>query len=540
MTWFTGLSIRYKILLVVFIAMSGYAVNLAFNFSVTNSNAARLQDVRDVYFPVLERIDANQVRLDKIKETLNAAASSGEMDILRSADQLAEELRKAFTEVAELDASTQGGITTQTKQFEAYYSVARDITRQMIDGSLQAEQIGARVGTMTTELKAFSDTLKSFRWASYQRFTETIDAAKDAADQALKLGLVISLVVMVIVGIIGLLVSLMITRSISDVAASLEEIASGESDLTKRLPNRSRDELGQLVNSFNSFMTKLQDIIANVANSTTQLSAAAEEIATISEDSNHRVHQQHRETEQVATSMNEMTATVQEVARSATQASEAALNASNEAGKGHQVVEQTIKSINALATEVETAAGVIHCLESDSSKIGMVLDVIRGISEQTNLLALNAAIEAARAGEQGRGFAVVADEVRTLASRTRQSTLEIQTMIESLQTGAVEAVKVMEQGRNQAHSSVDQASKAGESLRMITHAVETINGMNDQIASAAEEQSVVAEEINRNITTISQLGDQTASAATQISTASSHLAALANQLQMLVGKFKIQ
>lgn len=540
MNWFKSLSIRYKILFIVFLAMAGFIVNLAFNYSMTKSNALRLDEVRDIYFPVLERIDANLVRLDKIKETLNAAASSAELDMLEMTDQLAQQMHTSFAETVKLDLTTEGGITQLEKQFSDYYRIARDLTAHMINGTLSHEKIGVDISAMSASLKTLEEALKGFRWASYQRFTDTIDAAEKAAELALHRGLAISLAVMVIVGIIGLLVSLTITRRIADVAVRLQEIASGEGDLTKRLESSSQDELGRLARSFNTFMSKLQDIIGNVATSTSQLSTAAEEIATISEDSNKRVQQQHQETEQVATSMNEMTATVQEVARSANQASEAALKASNEASNGHQVVEQTIKSINALASEVETAASVIHRLENDSSKIGMVLEVIRGISEQTNLLALNAAIEAARAGEQGRGFAVVADEVRTLASRTRQSTLEIQTMIESLQTGAEEAVKVMEQGRNQAHSSVDQASKAGQSLRGITNAVETINGMNDQIASAAEEQSAVAEEINRNIANISQLGDQTAGAASQISMASSQLAQLANQLQLLVGKFKTQ
>ncbi|QKQ28087.1 hypothetical protein HUE57_18690 [Candidatus Reidiella endopervernicosa] len=203
------------------------------------------------------------------------------------------------------------------------------------------------------------------------------------------------------------------------------------------------------------------------------------------------------------------------------------------------MVEHTIDVINTLASEVEHAASVIHTLEQESADIGTVLDVIRGIAEQTNLLALNAAIEAARAGEQGRGFAVVADEVRSLASRTQTSTQEIDEMISRLQSGAADAVKAMESSSNQAQAGVEQAAEAGSSLDAITNAVAQINDMNTQIASAGEEQSAVAEEINRNIVTISSVADETAGGAVQTSNASAEVARLSEQLQALVQQFRI-
>ncbi len=221
--------------------------------------------------------------------------------------------------------------------------------------------------------------------------------------------------------------------------------------------------------------------------------------------------EQKDEVDKVATAMTEMSATVHEVARNATEAAEAAQRADEETTKGKMVVSQAIEAIDLLANEVNDAAQVIHRLEQDSDEIGAVLDVIRGIAEQTNLLALNAAIEAARAGEQGRGFAVVADEVRTLAQRTQQSTQEIQNMIERLQSGAQDAVKAMEQGRSRAQVGVEQAAEAGTSLETIAQAVGTISDMNTQIATAAEEQSVVAEEINLNIVSISDMADKIAS-----------------------------
>jgi methyl-accepting chemotaxis protein len=329
-----------------------------------------------------------------------------------------------------------------------------------------------------------------------------------------------------------------ITHPISSAVQAMNDIAQGEGDLTKRLDAKGRDEIAQMAEAFNRFAEKVRSIVVQVSASTAQLGAAAEQMAAVTQETTQGVQQQQSETEQVATAMNEMTVTVQEVARHATEASGAAQSADNEAHAGKSVVEQTVASINVLATEIENATGVISKVESDSESIGAVLEVIRGVADQTNLLALNAAIEAARAGEQGRGFAVVADEVRTLASRTQESTQEIQSVIERLQEGSRQAVQAMESSRERSQESVEQAAHAGESLDAITRAVTTISDMNMQIANAAAEQSGVAEEINKNVVNISHVVQQTADGAQQTSASSSELARLAGELQTLVSQFK--
>ena len=317
----------------------------------------------------------------------------------------------------------------------------------------------------------------------------------------------------------------------------VETVAAG--NLTVEIQQRTQDEIGDLFGSFGRMVANLRTIIGDVTGSTAQLTSAAEEMSAVTEQTSQGVKQQQTETDQIATAMNEMSATVQDVARNAAAAAQAAHQADEQASNGKQVVTQTIEAIDALAGEVEKAGQVIQKLEGDSISIGAVLDVIKGIAEQTNLLALNAAIEAARAGEQGRGFAVVADEVRTLAQRTQQSTQEIRHMIESLQSGAKNAVQVMLGGKRQAQMSVEQAAKAGAALETITRAVATITDMNTQIASAAEEQSAVAEEMNRNIVNISQVANQTAEGAYQTATGSSEVASLAGRLQAAMGQFKI-
>ncbi|MHB8473486.1 MAG: methyl-accepting chemotaxis protein [Gammaproteobacteria bacterium] len=323
-------------------------------------------------------------------------------------------------------------------------------------------------------------------------------------------------------------------QRISDVANAVSK-----GDISMKCDLVSHDLIGDLVKSFNDMAQSLRGMIGEITGSTAQLAAAAEQLTTITENTSHGIRQQQAEIDQVATAVNEMVATVQEVARNAEQAAHAAQEADQSAKSGALVATEAMGGIDALVNEVERSAGAIRELEAESENIGMVLDVIKGIAEQTNLLALNAAIEAARAGEQGRGFAVVADEVRTLASRTQKSTQEIHTMIERLQSGASNAVKVMEKARAQGKKGVDQVEKAAESLAMIAGAVATINDMNTQIASAAEEQSAVAEEINRNVVNISQAAVQSAAGSQQTASSSEDLARLAAQLQSLVGRFKM-
>ncbi|WP_433962690.1 methyl-accepting chemotaxis protein [Serpens gallinarum] len=291
--------------------------------------------------------------------------------------------------------------------------------------------------------------------------------------------------------------------------------------------------------AFNEMIGKFRQSLGAVAGVTDKLGNASQRVSRVAEKTLSAVMEQRTETDMVASAMNEMSATVQEVAKNASQTATASRSADDETRAGVQVADDALKGIEILIREIEKAAGVIQRVENDSAKIGMVVGVINGIAEQTNLLALNAAIEAARAGEQGRGFAVVADEVRTLASRTQQSTEEIQAMIEQLQGGVRNAVNAMEGAQSQARSGADFVARAADSLSAIANEVTLINDMNAQVATAAEEQSAVAEEINRNIISISQSADTTSTEATQNSQISEELVRLAAELNRLVARFKL-
>ena len=330
-----------------------------------------------------------------------------------------------------------------------------------------------------------------------------------------------------------------IARPLKQMVAMLDDIAKGEGDLTRRLNTDRADELGAIATGFNTFLGKLQVMISQVVTSVQKVSDSSEHTADIAIRTNKGVHKQMAEIDLVATAVHEMTATAQDVARNATQAAQAANHADDAANKGMRIVHNTSDSISALAVEIGRAVGVVQTLAKDSENINAILTAIRGIAEQTNLLALNAAIEAARAGEQGRGFAVVADEVRNLAQKTQQATEEIQSMIQQLQTGTRQVVKVMEDSQTKTDESVGHAAQAAQALESITRAVSVINDMNNQIASAAEEQSAVAEDINRNVINIGQVANEVAEGADESSQASAELTKLAEQQRRLINQFRV-
>ncbi|QXB53633.1 MULTISPECIES: methyl-accepting chemotaxis protein [Aeromonas] len=499
------------------------------------------------------------VRTSTLGETINALRRY-ELDVFLVADDPQQrahyrnESEKSLQEVARQivahdatiwaeDLEERRTFDTVKADWERYIALHQRI-RQMQDAGqlIEAQHLfmGEGITLYTNLTKSVGDLIRINHGYSVGSRAEVVGAFDSA-----KLSIIIALVLGL--GLVTVL-SVVLTRQIRDplimLARQAQRIASG--DLGKgelqewiRGNRFNRDELGQLGSAIDRMQGALADLVSEIAGSVSQLSSAVEEVSAISEQSAKGMASQQSEVSQVATAMNEMQSTVNEVARNTTDAMSAAKQASRTSTMGNEVVRSAIGSIEQVSQQIEQAGAVVQQLETDSASISMVLDVIRGIAEQTNLLALNAAIEAARAGEQGRGFAVVADEVRSLAQRTQASTAEISKMIEVLQERTAEAGNAMQLSRQQMQSSVELAREAGGSIDSINGAVTQITDMNTLIATATEQQNAVTEELNRSIVNIHAAADENALGAQQTAQACVELSKLANTLHHMTQRFTL-
>ncbi|MBU3069289.1 HAMP domain-containing protein [Aestuariicella sp. G3-2] len=366
-----------------------------------------------------------------------------------------------------------------------------------------------------------------------------LDELDEAVSAAIWSSVATVLMISALAAAISYVIQASIVTPINAVVGALRDIAEGEGDLTRRLPVNSQDEVGQLAQWFNTFIARVHNIISDFSATATELNGSATRLSNTAKETERGVVSQQSEIQQVVAAVREMAAVVEDVAHNVTQTADNAEQADSEALEGNRVVTATMAQIESLSKDINDASEVIDKLQQETDNIGSVLDVIRGIAEQTNLLALNAAIEAARAGEQGRGFAVVADEVRTLASRTQSSTQEIQQMIERLQSGALEAVQMMAKGTSQASESVEHAEAASRSLDAITEGVSAIKDKTNQMASASEEQSAATREMERNMNNIADAARSTSEGSVEIASSTASLAEMAAKMEGIVKQFRI-
>ncbi|MGI9332855.1 MAG: methyl-accepting chemotaxis protein [Gammaproteobacteria bacterium] len=531
--------IRYKILLIVLVGTVGFSSYLLFNYWAVSRTAHLLGQIRDTYFPVLERSEANKARLPRIVEAFQSAVTAGEEDMVDSGLAVGEEIRAALAETVDYEPSLAGAVDQLTEQLDAYLALAGEISLSMINetagpGELDAqlEQMSAAIGRLTDEMAAFQKT-------AYGRFTGAVEAAEAAGNDALTVGAAIGVVTIVALLIVGVVVAAVLTRSLDGVVDSLRGMASGEGDLTRRLASPGSDEIGELVRWFNQFVEKLHDIVANVASSTIQVAASAEELSAVATQAAANLNRQQSQTQKLARTADEMLQMIQQVSTNTSDAAQLAKYADEQASTGHSIVAASNDAINALADEVNSGAEFTERLADRAKQATLAVSVINEIASQTNLLSLNAAIEAARAGDEGSGFSVVAREVRTLASRTQHNTREIEEVVKRIQGGVKQATQAMLSSRDRAEQTLSQALQVSSALEAISEAVSSIKTANEEVDDTVGNYRKLSESAQDSIVHIKDATDAAAGAVNQISSASGELATLAGQLQSLVDQFTI-
>ena len=539
MEFLQRLSIAKKIYLIPLIGTLMFVVFLGLSTKTALSNVKTLENTRDIQFPVLQASKSALVSLERLKESLASAVTTGDEEALNGANKLAEQMKKQLTTVGQLESGVSREVSQILQSFDAYYSVAFKVSQEMVSNTADMASIGERSQKMNADYENTVKKLTSFRDVQLTQFKHSIDDANGQASQMITVGVIMMVITVLALFGTALPVVRGIDSSLGHIIRSLRDLAKEDGDLTVRIQTKSKDELGDLAYWFNSFMEKLQGVVKEIVNTALPLSSLAKDLHQLTDDTNRTIAVQRKAADQAKIAVDDMSNSVIAEASSANEASSAANDSNTAADRGQQTVGVTVNNIRQLATNVQEASEVILKLETDANQVGAVLDVIKGIAEQTNLLALNAAIEAARAGEQGRGFAVVADEVRTLASRTQKSTEEIQKTIEQLQSAARSAVQKMQQSTVQADQSVTSANQAGDSLQAITTSIRRIREMNQHIASATEEQQVMAGTIVGHVVDIVKHTEHTSQSAGHIAKASRELANLAQNLENIARLFRV-
>ncbi|SDS60684.1 methyl-accepting chemotaxis protein [Pseudomonas prosekii] len=507
-------------------ARDAMAANAESAYTLINSISARVQEMplSDLRFEEFQAItqakEAFMLARYEVRGYTATTNAETEQKALAQVDAAIASLKPLNTHFADTQQDALRQLDTALTNYRSALMAFKAATSDAVRVRKDMTDQGAAIVTLSDKLYQFQ-----------------LDRRDIESAQARTLQLISTLLALLVGVIAAVLITRQITGPLRETMTVVDRIASG--DLSQDVKVTRRDELGVLQQGIGRMGVTLRELISGIRDGVTQIASAAEELSAVTEQTSAGVNSQKIETDQVATAMHEMTATVQEVARNAEEASQAAAAADGEAREGDKVVNEAIAQIERLATEVARSTEAMSVLQQESDKIGSVMDVIKAVAEQTNLLALNAAIEAARAGEAGRGFAVVADEVRGLAQRTQKSTEEIEGLVAGLQNGTQQVSAVMNNSRSLTDSSVALTRKAGVSLENITRTVSNIQSMNQQIAAAAEQQSAVAEEISRSIVNVRDVSEQTAAASDETAKSSVELARLGGQLQQMVSHFRV-
>lgn len=493
------LTIAKKLMLLVSIALLGFVISQAYSMWIERANSSRLAEVEQRIYPTLELTTINLGSLLLMEQQINSSVTTGDAQVLEDADIHYQEIRKNLAQLSSLSSDLSVQVNAIDKQLQAWYTTAIRIAQSFIDSTVDFEQVGAEAATNAGRLQNLRDALASMKTQTAKRFNESISETVTSSQNAAHIALGIAVCAVVALVLISLFISRSITSSINEVTLSLKEMSSGEGDLTKRIDYAGHDEIRDLVRFFNAFVEKLHGAFGNVSHDVGALSQVATRLTNSSSQNLQRINNQAHAISSMRSSIENLLQSVNEIAEFAGNASAQAQDAKSAAARGKETLATNVATISTLAEEVHSAANVVNRFEEFSADVGKLLNTIQTVAEQTNLLALNAAIEAARAGEHGRGFAVVADEVRGLAVRTRQATEEIHKVIGELRTVSASAVTAMQGSVVRANRGVEATTASGEVLNSILNNVDMIGTINEKIAAATHKQTVTFAQVSEHV-----------------------------------------
>jgi methyl-accepting chemotaxis protein len=534
-----SLKISQKLMLLVAITLLAFVVSQGYAMLVERANSARLKDVDARLYPTLELTTINLGALLLMEQNINSAVTTGDDQSLAAAEQHYVEIRNNFKKLSEVSPQ----LKEQQRQIEsllvAWHDTSVRIAKEFIAGTVDMSKVGAETAANAERLDQLKKALLVMKEQTTKSFTETISTTIDESSSAKKVSLTIALLAVAGLVAVSLVVGRSITDSINQVSNSLHEMSSGAGDLTVRIKYSGRDEVGDLVNHFNEFVSKLHNAFAEVAGELNGLGKVSSQLTRTSADNLQQNTLQATAIEDMRAAIAELMNSVNEVAHFASNASEQTADARDAAAQGKTTLNANVATISSLADEVRGAANIVNRFEAFSRDVGQLLNTIQTVAEQTNLLALNAAIEAARAGEHGRGFAVVADEVRGLAVRTRQATEEIHKVIGELRQVSANAVSAMQVSVERAGVGVDATVASGEVLNSILSNVETISNINGQIAAATSEQSSTFQHVMQHVNAIHRNTQVVTERTSELDSVSQDIEKISRGLRSISGQFRV-
>ncbi|MDB6061641.1 MAG: methyl-accepting chemotaxis protein [Verrucomicrobiaceae bacterium] len=540
-----NLSIKYKLAISPLVALIGFGVFLAFVINTSLNNIQRVDSIRDSAAPLVNLTARNLDLLEQMENLFSVAVATGDKELVDSAAKSEASILANFAaikvaatsaaSVADANAKSTADLDPALRE---YFKESSQLAQDLIAGNASTD-VAKKAKLKQDHFDELKQQLAAQKNFADTHFSEVIENSNNAARRAIYVGTGLGILLVITLLGISIGISVALTHSVKKVSDSLRQIAQGNGDLTVRVHEQGDDEIGELVRWFNLFVEKLHRAVSGVVAVTDPLAQAGKRLHEVAEISAHNSSEQQFSTNALMSAMGELILSVGEIAENAAATASATRDTDKEAKRGTEKVSDAVTSINSLAEDITEAAAVIGRLQKDADNVGVILDVIKNIAEQTNLLALNAAIEAARAGEQGRGFAVVADEVRTLASRTQQSTQEIQQVIQNLREASKAAVAVMTQSQDRARISVDQAAEAGNTLTAISDRVASIDGMSHQIAAATEEQDHVTKSIQQSIGAMSESANAVANSTREVNQLSEQLRDFVARLRDVSAQFRV-